>query len=242
MFVWAISAVLWLLKIRQKVSGDAQNEIVLAEYAYDDLGQTASKKIHGGKETTSYAYDIAGRNIAATSPSFSYKVGYDKSLVSGVAGRTDGLISQITWSNSSAGDQKAYAYTYDKTKQYLSASYYEKSGTAWAANTKYKEAIGSYDKAGNILSLQRTNASGATLHNLSYAYGHVANGYALTKVSGSADFGYDANGNMTKDGMTGVQIDYNILDLPQKIYKGSDQILIFTTRRARNSPRRQAVP
>ena len=213
-----------LLKIRQKVTGDPQNEVVLAEYAYDDLGQISSKKIHGGKEETTYAYDISGRNISTSSPSFSYKVGYDKSLISGVAGRKDGLISQITWSNNATGEQKAYAYAYDKTKQYLSAAFYEKSGATWTANAKYKEAIGSYDTAGNILSLQRYNASGALLHNYAYTYGHTTNGYALTKVSGSADFLYDADGNMTKDGMTGVQIEYNILNLPQKIYKGSDQI------------------
>ena len=213
-----------LLKIRQKITGDPQNEVVLAEYAYDDLGQLVSKKIHGGKEETAYAYDIAGRTISSSSPSFSYRIGFDKSLISGVAGRTDGLISQVTWSNNATGEQKAYAYTYDKTKQYLSASYYEKSGASWVASQKYKETIGSYDKAGNILSLQRNNASGAALHNYTYTYGHPANGYALTKVSGSADFGYDANGNMIQDGTTGVQIEYNILDLPGKIYKGSDQI------------------
>ena len=213
-----------LLKVRQKITGDPQNEVVLAEYTYDDLGRTVSKKIHGGKEETTFAYDIANRNTGTTSPSFSYKIGYDKSIISGVAGRRDGLISQITWSNNATGEQKAYAYAYDKTKQYLSASFYEKSGATWTANAKYKETIGSYDTGGNIQSLQRSNGSGAALHNYTYTYGHPSNGYALTKISGSADFLYDANGNMTRDGATGVQIDYNILELPEKVYKGSDQI------------------
>lgn len=218
-----------LLKIRQKITGDPQNEVVLAEYAYDDLGRTASKKIHGNKEQTVYAYDINGRNISTSSPSFSYKLGYDKNVISGVSARTDGIVSQISWGNNASGDQKAYAFTYDKQGQYVSATYYEKSGSSWTASAKYKETIGSYDKNGNILSLQRTNSTGATLHNYAYTYGNAANGNALTKVSGSADFLYDANGNMTKDGMTGVQIDYNILDLPQKIYKGADQITYIYT-------------
>ncbi len=222
-----------LLKIRQKITGDPQNEVVLAEYTYDDLGQTVSKKIHGNKEQTAYAYDINGRNISTSSPSFSYKLGYDKSVVSGVSGRTDGIISQISWGNNATGDQKAYAFTYDKLGQYTSATYYEKSGSSWTSSAKYKETIGSYDKNGNILSLQRTNASETLLHNLSYTYASATDGNVLTKVSGSADFLYDANGNMTRDGMTGVQIEYNILNLPQKIYKGSDQITYIYTANGR---------
>ncbi len=211
-----------LLKVRQKITGDAQGEVVLAEYAYDDLGRVASKKIHNGKETTTYAYDIAGRNIATTSPSFSYKLGFDKSLIPNVAGRSDGLISQVTWSNSATGDQKAYAYTYDALKQYTSASFYEKPGATWTASTKYKETIGGYDRAGNILSIQRTNASGAALHNFTMAYTDGSNGYTLMSVNGSAGFQYDANANMTKDGLSGVQIIYNDLDLPGRIYNGSE--------------------
>lgn len=213
-----------LLKIRQKITGDPQNEIVLSEFAYDDLGQLVSKKIHGNLEETTYQYDINTREIAALSPSFSYRIGYDKSLLSGVAGRTDGMISQITWGYNSTGDQKAYAFTYDKLQQYQSASFYEKSGASWTNVSKYRETIGSYDKNGNILSLQRTDANGTLLHNLTYTYGSSTDGNILTGVTGSSEFLYDANGNMTKDGLTGVQIEYNILDLPQKIYKGSDQI------------------
>ena len=213
-----------LLKIRQKITGDPQNEIVLSEFAYDDLGQLVSKKIHGNLEETTYQYDINTREIAALSPSFSYRIGYDKSLLSGVAGRTDGMISQITWGYNSTGDQKAYAFTYDKLQQYLSASFYEKSGTSWTSVSKYRETIGSYDKNGNILSLQRTDANGTLLHNLTYTYGSSTDGNILTGVTGSSEFLYDANGNMTKDGQTGVQIEYNILNLPQRIYKGADQI------------------
>ena len=134
------------------------------------------------------------------------------------------MISQITWGYNSTGDQKAYAFTYDKLQQYQSASFYEKSGTSWTSVSKYRETIGSYDKNGNILSLQRTDANGTLLHNLTYTYGSSTDGNILTGVTGSSEFLYDANGNMTKDGQTGVQIEYNILNLPQRIYKGADQI------------------
>jgi len=37
-------------------------------------------------------------------------------------------------------------------------------------------------------------------------------------------FEYDANGNMTTDGSTGVGIEYNILGLPQKIFADGAEI------------------
>src|SRR5699024_1492060 len=58
-----------LLKVRQRITGDPQNEVILAEYSYDDLGRIISKKIHGGREETRQAYDIVGRNTEAVSPS-----------------------------------------------------------------------------------------------------------------------------------------------------------------------------
>ena len=213
-----------LLKVRQRITGDPQNEVILAEYSYDDLGRIISKKIHGGKEETRQAYDIVGRNTEAVSPSFSYKIGYDKSLISGVAGRKDDLVSHITWSNDATGEQKAYVFAYDKLKQYLSATYYEKAGSAWTSGPKYKESVGSYDKAGNIVSLQRYDGTGALSHDYAYTYGAGSNGYALSQVSSSPEFLYDANGNLVKDGQTGVQIAYNILGYPQKIFAGTEQI------------------
>ena len=63
------------------------------------------------------------------------------------------------------------------------------------------------------------------MHNYTYTYGHATNGNALTRVSGSSvDFLYDANGNMTRDGQTGVQIEYNVINLPQRVFGTSGEI------------------
>lgn len=52
-------------------------KVTVAAYTYDDLGRVHTKSIHNGRETTTYAYDLAGRRISASSPSFSYTLGYD---------------------------------------------------------------------------------------------------------------------------------------------------------------------
>jgi len=168
----------------QQITGDPQGQVTLAEYAFDDLGNVISKKTHDNKEETTCAFDIAGRNISATSPSFSYKIGFDKSLITGVTGRVDRLISQVTWSNSTAGDQKGYVYTYNKLGQLTNAQYREKSGSTWLnATNKFRE-VTTYNTNGNILTMQRYNSSATSMHNYTYTYGHATNGNALTRVSG----------------------------------------------------------
>ena len=115
-------------------------------------------------------------------------------------------------------------FTYDKIGQLTTSQYREKSGSSWSAATnKYKE-ITTYDKNGNIGTLKRYNASASLLHNYTYTYAHARNGNALTKVSGSDDFLYNVSGHMTKDGQTGVQIEYNILNLPQRVFGTSGEI------------------
>ena len=237
-----------LLKIRQKITGDPQNEIVLSEFAYDDLGQLVSKKIHGNLEETTYQYDINTREIAALSPSFSYRIGYDKSLLSGVAGRTDGMISQITWGYNSTGDQKAYAFTYDKLQQYQSASFYEKSGTSWTSVSKYRETIGSYDKNGNIKTLQRYGQTAASSYGLIDNLTFTLAGNQLSRVDDAAaasaynggfefkdgvkqanEYTYDSNGNLTKDLNKGIStITYNVLNLPNMVTFSDGSTIAYT--------------
>ena len=81
-----------------------------------------------------------------------------------------------------------------------------------------------YDKNGNIRSLFRTDANGGQLHKLEYSYN--GNQLSSIKVNNAqpATFTYDANGNMTHDGHTGVNIVYNILDLPERVFAGTQEV------------------
>jgi len=56
----------------------------------------------------------------------------------------------------------------------------------------------SYDKDGNILTLQRNGSTGNSIDNFNYSYYSGTN--KLSKVTGSVNqYTYDANGNMTRD-------------------------------------------
>lgn len=213
-----------LQQVSQQITGDGANgKVVLASYTYDELGRTATKAIHNGLETESYAYDLTGRTNAVTSPSFSYALDYEQSAVAGTVPRLDGNISAMRW-GSAASTDKAYAYAYDRVGQLQSADYKLLSGGVWNPSANYQEGGLTYDLNGNILSVQRTGGSGENLHELTYTY----DGYRLLSVgvngTASASYRYDADGNMTFDGRRGLTIAYNTLNLPEEIVAENQKI------------------
>ena len=213
-----------LQQVSQQITGDQLNgKVVLASYAYDELGQTATKAIHNGLETESYAYDLTGRTNAVTSPSFSYALDYEQSAVAGAVPRLDGNVSAMRW-GSAASTDKAYAYAYDRVGQLRSADYKLLSGGVWNPSANYQEGGLTYDLNGNILSVQRTDSNGENLHELTYTY----DGYRLLSVgvngTASDSYLYDADGNMTFDGRRGLTITYNTLNLPEEIVAGNQKI------------------
>ena len=213
-----------LQQVSQQITGDQLNgKVVLASYTYDELGQTATKAIHNGLETESYAYDMTGRTNAVTSPSFSYALDYEQSAVAGAVPRLDGNVSAMRW-GSAASTDKAYAYAYDRVGQLQSADYKLLSGGVWSPSANYKEGGLTYDLNGNILSVQRTGSNGENLHELTYTY----DGYRLLSVgvngTASDSYLYDADGNMTFDGRRGLTIAYNTLNLPEGIVAGNQKI------------------
>ena len=213
-----------LQQVSQQITGDQLNgKVVLASYTYDELGQTATKAIHNGLETESYAYDMTGRTNAVTSPSFSYALDYEQSAVAGAVPRLDGNVSAMRW-GSTASTDKAYAYAYDRVGQLQSADYKLLSGGVWSSSANYQEGGLTYDLNGNILSVQRTDGNGENLHELTYTY----DGYRLLSVgvngTASDSYRYDADGNMTFDGRRGLTITYNTLNLPEEIVAGNQKI------------------
>jgi hypothetical protein len=150
----------------------------------------------------------------------------------------NGNISQTHWSTASTNTtsnpvSSSYTYSYDALNRIV-------SGIDNTGN--YNLSSISYDKNGNILTLQRqghTNAA-ATLFgmmdNLSYTYD---SGNKLTKVDDTSgkgegfkdvsgtDYTYDANGNMITDGNKGISsIIYNHLNLPTSVGFAGQQAAI----------------
>ena len=83
----------------------------------------------------------------------------------------------------------------------------------------------SYDRHGNLKTLQRTDASGNTWHDLTEMTYDGNRLQSLRLNGGSAvTYTYDPNGNMTTDGRRGVTIGYNRLNLPEEILAENQKI------------------
>lgn len=83
----------------------------------------------------------------------------------------------------------------------------------------------------SLLSLKRQANNGAVLNDLVYSYTFSGIKNAVTCITDqgntSAFYEYDELGNMTFDGRHGINISYNLLNLPQCMTKSSDNISYF---------------
>ncbi|MBP6754628.1 MAG: RHS repeat-associated core domain-containing protein [Bacteroidia bacterium] len=245
-----------LLKHTHEIVG-ALPEQLLTFNTYDELGQLLAKNV-GGTDVTgtqaiqkvNYKYNIRGwltaiNDVNNLMPSatdrdlFAFKINYNKKE-DDTAGLFNGNISETLWRTSADNTKRKYAYNYDNLNRLLEANYSKPEDQNTLDN--YLEKL-SYDKAGNILTLERNGnldpSGGAPVNqidNLEYSY-HPENKNQLLKVndlsnspqgfkdnyaSNENDFTYDNNGNMTADINKEIEsITYNHLNLPIKINFGA---------------------
>ena len=163
--------------------------------------------------------------------------------------RSDGNLTAIRWRSRLDNLTRGFHYQYDALSRLTAAGY-----TSPKAAEKFSLSGLSYDKNGNLGGLTREGlVGGATgdsptfgvVDQLTYSYGSAttkgnqlravrdnavnkagqAGDFVEPTTQGSAEYRYDANGNLTADdnkGMTSVQ--YNHLDLPATIwYEASGQ-------------------
>lgn len=223
-----------LIKIRQKITGDTLNEeVVLVKNTYDELGRLTSYSLHNEKETIQYDYHIAGMLSSVSSPRFSYRLEYENTEVIDAVARYNGNINAMHWKHENE-QERAYLYNYDPFGRLTSASFKENNGLFWNNSTgKYNVSGLSYDGNGNIKSLKRFDGEGSLKHDFTYHYSNPASRNALSQVTdkgvNSSLYRYDNLGNMVYDGRRDIHISYNILNLPDTISQGSDNISYIYT-------------
>jgi len=218
-----------LSQTKHKLNSGA--EVILSDNTYDDLGRlkTTQANAHANLKTT-YGYNVRSWTKTISGPLFSQTLYYNESY-GGSAVRFNGNISAINWTVS--GDRnRGYAFAYDNLSRLTAANYLENG----AANTNYKVSY-SYDKHGNIKTLQRygkTTASAyGSIDNLTMNYAgnqliKTEDAIGIISLAESADFKnyanvateytYNKNGSLDKDlnkGITGIL--YNPLNLPQEL-------------------------
>jgi RHS repeat-associated protein len=230
---------------------------LLADNTYDELGQLTSKKVGNTSsmplQKVDYTYNIRGwltsinndatNNLVLNTTEkdlFGFKINYNTiaGTVADVKPLYNGNIAETYWRTDAP--LRKYGYVYDNLNR-LKSAVYQKPGNAIPVSGAYNESL-SYDKNGNIISLQRFGTSDAPsvvfqIDDLSYEYS-TANGNQLTKVTDGPkgnngegfidgnktgdDYTYDGNGNLITDKNKNITaIVYNHLNLPTKITFGT---------------------
>jgi RHS repeat-associated protein len=206
-------------------SYNGQTAVTISHKDYDDIGRLKDKTLHNGHQEMDYTYNIRGWLTGINNPdatyspnkAFSMQLYYNEGL-SGLNGaiRYNGNISGARWTTQ-GGTIQGYGYRYDGVNRLTKGDYGTWTGTAWNNTASNDETIGGYDSNGNVTTLQRNNPSGGVRDNFSYTY----NGNQLSQITGSqsATYNYDPNGNTTGDGLHGLTVAYNLLNLPQSYTK-----------------------
>lgn len=193
---------------------DENDEVLLTENEYDELGQLVTKKLHSEdantfKQHVDYRYNIRGwltrinnsdlSNNSDSGPRdfFGMNLAYNENI-GGIAipsPQFNGNISATTWSTNlglgisalSQPTEKAYTFNYDPLNRLTGAVTQEKV-TGWNSSNEFHENNLSYDLNGNILKLSRRGSQGVLMDSLMYDYGAgTAKSNKLLKVTDAGD-------------------------------------------------------
>ena len=215
------------------------DDVLLETFTYDNDGQVLSEtaSLNGHLSTVTHDYDGLGRLVSKTytcdagddplQESFTYNLqgwesGRDVSLgaesiftsilgyydaPSGTEPSFTGDITSWTWRHTGSPERE-YRFRYDALNRLSDSMEYEDG----ALTNRHAERNITYDRNGNILSLTRSNGSGAET---------LAFGYDGNRRTGDG-FDYDSNGNLTGDPVSYVRADYDILNLPRSLFGDGD--------------------
>jgi len=221
--------------LSEKIKVNNGTEITLAANRYNELGELISKYLHGDyggnnfNQKVDYVYNIRGwlRTMNTVNnlgnDLFALDLRYNNpGSGDGLAASAmyNGNISEMRWDT---GLPKGYGFYYDDVNRLKSADYGE--GSSFYTNRDWYNTSYTYDDHGNIKTLTR-KMNGSTIDNLSYTYPSTTDRlYSVNDASYNSDgyddnngvYSYDNNGNLTFDPSKNNTIDYNYLNLPEKV-------------------------
>ena len=206
-------------------------------YSYDALGRLIGKRY--GSTEESLTYNVRGWLTGKESTPFRMRLRY--AIPEGGSGaRWNGSLSEWEWQHGTNAAMM-YGLTYDGLNRFTGAVQKQKNGNTWSVlSGDYVEKGLTYDRNGNLLTLQRT-AGGSVVDNLAYTY----TGNQLTGLSesvrtapsndiyapGNAEsgsYGYDANGNLQNDSRKSLNFSYNFLNLVSEVRTGGTVTAAYT--------------
>ncbi len=198
-------------------------EVTLATRTYNDLGQLASLTRHNlAILKEEYTYDIRSNPYTTTGTLYQeiiYRGEYPPSLQEDISGN----VGTACWKVAGEDHWRIYTFYYDYCRL-RSAVYWE--GEAALNKDRFTEQV-TYDKNGNILTLQRNGKTSATTYGLvdnltlTYNGNQLATAYNAVGIPSARTthtFKYNTNGNLIYDSSKNISnIEYNLLNLPNTV-------------------------
>jgi RHS repeat-associated protein len=204
------------------------SNVILSQDNYNELGQEYIKGLYSENNAVNFLdvltnrYNERGwlRTSTSSTGNFNLDLRYNTPN-SGISQQWNGNISEMIYNVTQGASPglRDFSYTYDALNRLT---------TATSTGNQLDESI-TYDKMGNIVTLNRGGAQGA---NLSYFYSNnnQSNQLSVVKNNGQTVFRtytYDQNGNAKSDGVN-QSIDYNLLNLPKTVTNSSNNNIVAT--------------
>ena len=191
-------------------------------YGYDETGRMTGR-IYGTEAnpstlTETLSYNIRDQLTGLSSSVFSMTLRYQEPTLGSVP-KYNGGISEWEWNHGAGTETNAWSLSYDGVGRLTDARRF----VGGAQTNSFSERSITYDRNSNALTLTRYGENAATPEEmLAYSYdGNLLSGISNTGASGGGgQYTHDANGNMTHEGLSGLDIVYNEQNLTRRISSG----------------------
>ena len=191
-------------------------------YGYDEIGRLTSR-VYGTAAnpsalTETLAYNIRDQLTDQNSNVFNMSLRYQEPTL-GAVPKYNGSVSEWEWNHGVGTETNAWSLSYDGVGRLTDAQRF----VGGVQTNSFSERSITYDRNSNALTLTRYGENAATPDEiLAYSY----NGNLLRNISnsgtsgGGGSFTHDTNGNLTRDGLSTLDIDYNDRNLTGRISSG----------------------
>ena len=191
-------------------------------YGYDEIGRMTGR-IYGTEAnpstlTETLSYNIRDQLTGLNSSVFSMTLRYQEPTLGSVP-KYNGGISEWEWNHGAGAETNAWSLSYDDVGRLTDARRF----VSGVQTNSFSERSITYDRNSNALTLTRYGENAATPEEiLAYSYdGNLLSGISNTGASGGGgSFTHDTNGNLTRDGLSTLDIDYNDRNLTSRISSG----------------------
>ena len=191
-------------------------------YGYDEIGRLTSR-VYGTEAnpsalTETLAYNIRDQLTDQNSNVFNMSLRYQEPTL-GAVPKYNGSVSEWEWNHGAGTETNAWSLSYDGVGRLTDARRF----VGGAQTNSFSERSITYDRNSNALTLTRYGENAATPEEmLAYSYdGNLLSGISNTGASGGGgQYTHDANGNMTHEGLSGLDIVYNEQNLTRRISSG----------------------